>query len=178
MLFRSQILGDSINMSDAQMSRLGRLKPGEAFFFFNKLDEPEEVVTPNYRLENNISITLSDDGIRELSTYWNDKRELLRPYPECRLCRFCQHGCDRDRRVLARDVARRLYVRNFKVSDTSFDPLKFVLARISRLIRAELNDEPFSPELLLCVKVHLWRRIRYGTRIPITQAQIDSSLRK
>ena len=173
-----QILGDSINMSDAQMSRLGRLKPGEAFFFFNKLDEPEEVVTPNYRLENNISITLSDDGIRELSTYWNDRRELLRPYPECRLCRFCQHGCDRDRRVLARDVARRLYVRNFKVSDTSFDPLKFVLARISRLIRAELNDEPFSPELLLCVKVHLWRRVRYGTRIPITQAQIDSSLRK
>ena len=71
-----------------------------------------------------------------------------------------------------------LYVRNFKVSDTSFDPLKFVLARISRLIRAELNDEPFSPELLLCVKVHLWRRVRYGTRIPITQAQIDSSLRK
>jgi hypothetical protein len=78
-----QIVADSMNMSEAQIQRMSRLKPGEAFLFFNRLDEPEEVITPDYRLENNISITLSDDGIRELTTYWNDKQECLRPYPEC-----------------------------------------------------------------------------------------------
>ena len=33
-----QIIGDSMNMSDEQIKRLAKLKPGEAFLFFNKLD--------------------------------------------------------------------------------------------------------------------------------------------
>ena len=61
-----QIVADSMNMNEAQAKRLSRLKPGEAFLFFNRLDEPEEVITPDYRLDNNISITLSDEGIKEL----------------------------------------------------------------------------------------------------------------
>lgn len=173
-----KILGDSINMSDAQIARLGKLRPGEAFFFFGRLDEPEEVITPDYRMKNRISITLSDDGIRELSTYWIGKEASLRPYPECNLCRFCAKRCDYDRRVLARDIARRIFVRHFRQHDTSFDPLRDVLAQISKLVKAELNDEQFSTELLLCVKTHLWRRVRYGTRIPITQTQIESSLKR
>ena len=64
-----QIIGDSTNMSDSQIQRMAKLKPGEAFLFFNKLDEPEEVITPDYRLDNNISITLSDEGIKQISTY-------------------------------------------------------------------------------------------------------------
>lgn len=64
-----QIVADSMNMSDSQVQRLSRLKPGEAFLFFNKLDEPEEVVTPDYRLENNISITLSIDILCSVNTY-------------------------------------------------------------------------------------------------------------
>ena len=55
-----QIIGDSTNMTETQIQRMAKLKPGEAFLFFNKLDEPEEVITPDYRLDNNISITLSD----------------------------------------------------------------------------------------------------------------------
>ena len=84
-----QILADSTSMSEVQTQRLAKLKPGEAFFFFNKLDEPEEVVTPDYRLENKISISLSDEGIKEKTTYWNDKQEKLRPYPECQHVACC-----------------------------------------------------------------------------------------
>lgn len=84
-----QIVADSMNMSDPQVQRLSRLKPGEAFLFFNKLDEPEEVVTPDYRLENNISITLTDEGIRDLSTYWHSRKQYLKPYPECNLIKYC-----------------------------------------------------------------------------------------
>lgn len=173
-----QIIGDSTNMTDVQVQRMAKLKPGEAFLFFNKLEEPEEVITPDYRLENNISITLSDDGIRTLSTYWNNKAEKLRPYPECQCVTCCSKTCDYARRVLAREVARRIFVKNFRSDTRDFEILKKVFRRISQMIQAELNDEEFTPELLSCVKVHLWRRIKYGTKIPIRDTQIENSLRK
>ena len=173
-----QIIGDSTNMSDVQIQRMSKLKPGEAFLFFNKLDEPEEVITPDYRLENNISITLSDEGIKSLSTYWNGMPDKLRPYPQCQFVSHCAHTCDYSRRILAREVARRIFVKNFKAETKDFEPIKKVFSQISRLIQNELNDEPFTPELLSCVKVHLWRRIKYGTKIPLKDIQIENSLKK
>lgn len=173
-----QIVADSMNMSEAQVQRMSRLKPGEAFLFFNRLDEPEEVVTPDYRLENNISITLSDEGIRELSTYWSDKQEFLRPYPECAKTKYCTHSCDYGRRILAKEIARRIFVKSFKAGTSDFETVKKVFGQISRLVKAELNDEPFTKELLSCVKVQLWRRIRYGTKIPVKDVQIINSLEK
>ena len=173
-----QIVADSMNMSEAQLQRMSRLKPGEAFLFFNKLDEPEEIITPDYRLENNISITLSDEGIRELTTYWRDKQECLRPYPECERTVYCAHSCDYTRRILAKEIARRIFVKNFKIGSSDFEPVKKVFGQITKLVKAELNDEPFSKELLSCVKVHLWRRILYGTKIPVKDVQILNSLEK
>lgn len=173
-----QIIGDSTNMTDTQIQRMAKLKPGEAFLFYNKLEEPEEVITPDYRLNNNISITLSDEGIKSLSTYWNDKADKLKPYPECQCVACCAATCDYARRVLAREIARRIYVKNFKADTKSFDAVTKVFGKISKLIQAELNDEIFTLELLSCVKVHLWRRIKYGTKIPIKDTQIENSLKK
>lgn len=173
-----QIIADSMNMNDAQIQRLSRLKPGEAYLFFNRLDEPEEVITPDYRLNNSISISLSDDGIKQLSKYWDDKQECLRPYPECEKTNYCTHSCDYSRRILAREIARRIFVRNFKPETSDFNVVIKVFRQITKLVKAELNDEPFSPELVACVKVHLWRRIRYGTKIPVKDIQITNSLIK
>lgn len=173
-----QIIGDSMNMSDEQIKRLAKLKPGEAFLFFNKLDEPEEVITPDYRLENNISISLSDEGIKQLSTYWDDKAKKLRPYPECDMTPYCHNNCDYYRRILAREIARRIYVRNFKPDSKDFEIVKKVFGQISKLVVAELNDEPFDAQLLSCVKMHLWRRIKYGTKIKLKDKIIENSLKK
>ncbi|NDV45466.1 ATP-binding protein [Paludibacter sp. 221] len=173
-----QILADSTNMSDTQAQRLAKLKPGEAFFFFNKLDEPEEIVTEDYRLQNNISISLSDEGIKSLSTYWNDKSDKLCPYPECQHVSYCSTKCDYSRRILAKEISRRIFVRNFKQNDSNFDPVKKVFGQISKMIIVELNDEPFNKELLLCVKAQLWRKIKYGTKIPVSDTQIQKSLEK
>ena len=136
------------------------------------------MITPDYRLENNISITLSDQGIKELSTYWNGKEKLLRPYPQCRDCKYCGNGCDYARRVLAREVARRIFTKHIKAGAKDFDPVRKAFSHISKLVVEELNDEPFSPELLACVKVHLWRRIRYGTALTISDALIENSIKK
>ena len=173
-----QIISDSTNMTEAQFLRLARLRPGEAFFFFNRLDEPEEVVTPNYRLENNIGITLSDDSVRALSTYWSDKQQLLRPYPQCQLVKYCSSSCDQNCRMLAKEIARRIFIHNFRPDTSDIQVLAGVLSKISSLVKAELNEEPFSKELLACVKVHLWRRVKYGTKIPVRDIQIENSLKK
>ena len=76
------------------------------------------------------------------------------------------------------EIARRIFVKNFKVGCSGFEPVKKVFGQITNLVKAELNDEPFSRELLSCVKVHLWRKIRYGTKIPVREVQIMNSLEK
>ena len=173
-----QILSDSMGLNETQSARMARLKPGEAYLFFNRLDAAEEILTPNYRLENNIDISLSDSSIASLSTYWRNKPEFLRPYPYCEIVPCCRTCCDYNRRLLAKEIARRIFVRNLKSDTADFSSLKEVFAHISALIVAELNDEPYSRELLSCVKVHLWRKIRYETKIRVSDAQIEASLKK
>ena len=173
-----EILADSTSMSELQTNRLAKLKPGEAFLFFNRLDEPEEIITPDYRLNNNISISLADEGIRQFSTYWNDKQDKLRPYPECKLCPYCDVSCDYNRRILAKEVARRIFKKYIGKGCKDIERLKVVLGRISKLIVAELNDEPFSRELLSCVKVYLWRHVKYDSHLRVAQNVINNSLSK
>ncbi len=173
-----QILADSTSMSDIQITRLAKLKPGEAFLFFNRLDEPEEIITPNYRMDNKISISLSDESIKELSSYWKDKQDKLRPYPECQICPYCKVSCDYNRRVLAKEVARRIFNKYIKSGAKDMEKVVFVFSKIISLIVRELNDETFDRPLLSCVKVHLWRRIKYETNINVSEGTIQKSLIK
>lgn len=173
-----QILADSTSMSDIQISRLAKLKPGEAFLFFNKLEEPEEIITPDYRLVNNISISLSDTGIKQLATYWNDKQINLRPYPECAITPYCQNSCSYEQRLLAKEIARRIFNKNIPIGTKNIEDLKSVMMRIQTLVLAELNDEKFDRKLLSCVKVHLWRKVKYETKINISDGTIKKSLVK
>ena len=171
-----KILANSSNMNEVQEGRLAKLKPGEAFMFFGKLDEPEEIKTEDYRLANNINITLSDESIKSLSTYWNNRKEKLRPYPECSYCQFCVKGCDYNKRILSREMARRIFSKNFKQDSTDTQIIKDVFKQMTQLIKQELNDEPFDQYLLACTELHLFRKIRYGTKINISDATIKMTI--
>jgi hypothetical protein len=173
-----QILADSSNINETKSLRLAKLKPGEAFFFFGKLDEPEEIITENYRLANNINITLSDEGIKSLSTYWNTREKHLRPYPECAYCQYCVMKCDYNKRILGREVARRIFVKNFKPDSVDSNIVKSIFGQMTSLIKQELNDEPFDQHLFACVELHLIRRIRYGTKIKISDETVKITLSK
>ena len=173
-----EILGNSTSMSETQIARLAKLKPGEAFLFFNRLDEPEEIITPDYRLNNQISISLSDDGIKQLSTYWSDKQDRLRPYPECAFAPCCEKCCDYNRRLLAREVARRIFRKGVPMNAKDTEPVKKVFSKFTQLIQEELNDEPFSQEPRSCVKVHFWRKLKYETRLRIRSANIEQSIKR
>jgi hypothetical protein len=171
-----QILADSSNMSESKKERLAKLKQGEAFLFFGKLDEPEEIRTEDYRLANNINITLSDEEIKSLSTYWNSRKDKLRPYPECGYCRSCANGCDYNKRILGRELARRIFVKNFKPDSGDSTLVKDVFRQMTPFIKQELNDEPFDRHLFACAELHLIRRIRYGTKIKISDATVQMTL--
>lgn len=173
-----EILANSTSMSEVQTLRLAKLKPGEAFLFFNRLDEPEEIITPDYRLDNKISISLSDDGIKQLTTYWKDKQEKLRPYPECAFAPCCKQCCDYERRLLAREVARRIFRMYVPTGTNNPEPVKRAFSKFSSLIKAELNDEPFSPELRSCVKVHFWRKLKYDTVLRVREEDIKNSIER
>ena len=173
-----QILADSIGMNELQIQRLAKLKPGEAFLFFNRLEEAEEIVTPDYRLDNNISISLSDDSIGELSTYWIDRKKLLRPYPECDQISCCKNECCFERRILAREIARRIFTHHCDSQTSDFQVVLDIFAKLITLIRSELNDEPYTAELKACVKVHLWRRLVYSTKLKISPGTVSKSLQK
>ncbi|MDO4413715.1 MAG: ATP-binding protein [Erysipelotrichaceae bacterium] len=173
-----QIIADSMNMEEVQMKRLGRLKPGEAFLFFNKLEEPEEVAIADYRAQKDISITITDQKIKQLSSYWHGKEQMLKPYPECNYINACSNTCNYDRRILGREIARRIYVKYCRPSMNSIDQIKPVFQNMTKLVYAELNGEEFSKELLLCTKCQLFRRIRYGTKVPIHDSLIKNTLSK
>jgi len=170
------ILANSSNMNEIQEQRLAKLKPGEAFLFFGKLDEPEEIKTEDYRLANNINITISDEKIKSLSTYWNIRKEKLRPYPECVYCNYCTKECDYNKRILSREMARRIFSKNFKPDSSDPQIVKDVFKQMAQLIKQELNNEPFDQHLLACTELHLMRRIKYGTKIMISEATIKLTI--
>lgn len=80
-----EMFGASVGMTDSQRRRLGTLRPGEATVFFDRLDSPEEILTPNYRDRHDIPISISDDDVRLLNQFWVENRALLYPYPQCKL---------------------------------------------------------------------------------------------
>ena len=61
---------------------------------------------------------------------------------------------------------------------TEITPVVKVFSQITKLVTAELNGEDFTQELFLCVKCHLWRRIKFETNIPVRDIQIINSLSK
>jgi hypothetical protein len=82
------------------------------------------------------------------------------------------------RRELASEVAQRIFTKNFKLETDRLDPLVQVLGRISALVKAELNDEVFGRPLLSCVKVHLFRKVRYRTKLRLPDVTVNNSLAK
>ena len=173
-----QMVADSTGMSDMQMSRLSKLRPGEAFLFFNRLDEPEEVVISDYRLENNIEISLTDDSLRQLATYWIGKEKNLRPYPECSEVSCCFETCDYCRRVLAKEISRRIFMKYMNRDRNNVDVFKSVYYNLKDLIIKELNFEEYSEELLYCVRVHFLRKVKYSTKIQINEETLVRLLLK
>jgi hypothetical protein len=65
-----------------------------------------------------------------------------------------------------------------KPDNADSSAVKDLFRQMTPLIKQELNDEPFDRHLFTCVELHLIRRIRYGTRIKISDATAQVTLSK
>ena len=172
------IFAHSTNMPQAQQDRLTKLRPGEAFLFMNGLEEPEEVVAEDYRAKNKIRITISDDEVAAKSTYWRDKQEKLKPYPECRYIQYCEH-CNFAMRNLASEISRRVFSKNFNQNSNNGDELKICYSTIEKQsIEALRGKQDLTKPLAGCIKLHFLRRVKYGTKIKVSDKLIADTLKK
>lgn len=172
-----RIIADSVGLNEHQALRLMRMKPGEMFLFFNRLDQVEEVVTPDYRAEKQIDISITDQSVAQLSTYWSTRQAKLRPFPECEFCCHCLETCSYRRRAISREIARRICRKNFRAESKDFALVRRVFGHITALVKNELNGEEFNSELMACVKVHIWRYIRYNTLIEFDDRTARDSIK-
>lgn len=173
------IFANSTNMDEKQTERMTQLVEGEAFFFMGGMSKPEEVLIPDYRADHRINITISDNEVKQKSTYWIGKEEKLKPYPECNKTRFCAKTCKLKERELANNVSRKIFNKYF--TDKSQDEKVFVAVfnSIIKEIQTVLNGKrELTKDLLYCVKVHLIRLIKYNTQIKITNEHIERLFEK
>ena len=166
-----KIVMDSTTMTELQFDRLARLKTGQALVYFDKLEDVEEVKFKDYRLENNISIDLSDESVKRLMNYWDDKQHILIPYEECHYLNECKSRCDFNCRSKSRVIADRLFRKHVN-NIRKLDDFKQLYLKINVLIKEEI-DEVFGPELFdslkNCVKVHFLRKVRFNSSIGLTK---------
>lgn len=168
-----EILAASTNMSDAQSERLARLRPGEALLFYDRLEEPEEIVTADWRAQRGIPVFVPDDVVTRKVTYWRRHPELLVPYPEC------SYVGDWDVSVAAigKEIARRIFTRYVLTRNVGYQNLGPIYRRLDALITSELPESiPGTPALRRAVKVNFLRLVKYDSPITLTDGTIRKTL--
>ncbi len=169
-----EILAASTNMSEAQRERLARLRPGEALLFYDRLEDPEEIVTADWRAQRGIATFVPDDVIARKVTYWQRHPELLVPYPECAYI----GGWDGAVAAAGKEVARRLVSAHLPANASRIDQLRAAYCRLDALIADELpSSMPNTLALRHAVKVNFLRLVKYQTQIPLTDATIRKTLK-
>ncbi len=155
-----EIFANSVSMSDRQMSRMAKLKPGEAYLFFNKMNEPEEIVTPEHRNSHGYRISLSDQELSERSRYWKLHPKNLRPYPECENKKECAETCDYNCRMLAREIGVRIAKRYTSKKVSYEEAYNHLLENFKTILPKELPAEQNTPKLRACAYMHAVRNLR------------------
>ncbi len=169
------ILGDSTDMKDIQVERLAKLRPGEAFFYMNGLEEPEEVITEDYRKKVQIRTTISDGEIAEKTTYWNDKKDKLKPFIQCGCTDCCNEGCNYMLKAEAEEYVKRIFNESFNEQSKDRSKLVEVYKEIPNKVQEYAGDRT-TKQLICCTKIQLLRKIIYNTKIPFSKEASNQTI--
>lgn len=169
------ILGDSTDMKEIQVERLAKLRPGEAFLYMNGLEEPEEIITEDYRKKVQIRTTISDDEIAQKTTYWNDKKDKLKPFIQCCYTDCCDNGCNYIIKAEAEEYAKRIYNANFNEQSSDRDKLVEVYQEIEEKVQ-EFAKEKATEQLVCCTKIQFLRKIVYNTKIRFSKEAANKTI--
>ncbi len=168
-----EIISCSMAMDDVQKSRLTKLRPGEAFTFFGKLDAPEEINMTDYRQDNGIRTWISDEELAQKVSYWKSRSEPMLPYPECSISGLCAGGCGYECRAMCKEVSRRLF-RELIGNTHDKNVLRKAILRMPIAI-LETVPECSSTEKA-CVNVQFWRMVKYSSKYNISSSFMEDMI--
>lgn len=165
-----ELIADTTNMEAETANQLAKLKTGEAYVYYSKLDSAQLIITPDIREQEGIRLTVPDQDIKSRMTYWEDKRPLLKPYQECKCCSLCEGGCEFKLRADADHYARRLSGACAGRIRSNEDFLRYIVS-VDQLLSRVLQDEGKQPSkrLIDCVRIKFYRNIQLETpfRVPV-----------
>lgn len=167
-----ELIADSTNMDENDLSNLSKLRPGEAYVYYSQLDTPQIVVTEDIREKEGIRLSVPDAEVAERSTYWNSHLELLKPYRECGLCEKCKETCDFNTRSNAEFIANKAFARFRGEIKTSEDFRKCIF-HLPNLMKKDFESyyDLDQYKLQICSRIKLMRKIVLELPVSITDKE-------
>ena len=168
-----ELIADSTNMDKNASQQISRLKPGEAYVYFSRLENPQLVLTQDIREKEHIRLNVPNEEIAKKMTYWENRKSGLKPFAECNYCGACKSGCDFSLRAKADYYANRFVsTSQDKIKDAK--SLKVYMLGIDKFlskITAEMEAEQ-KVRMIKCTAIRFMRKIQLGTSIRIPRAEV------
>ena len=168
------IIADSTNMKEHVKQQLSRLETGEAFAYYSMLEDPQLITTVDIREKEGIRLSVSDLEVKERMTYWEERKELLKPHFECVHSQSCKHSCDFFVRANADYYSDKIY-REFALKIADKNILIKYMYKLHELVifydkrNANKND---LKRLCNCTKIKFLRKILLEKPITLAKEEI------
>lgn len=154
-----ELISDSTNMDEDSQNNLSRLKPGEAYVYFSKLETPQMVMTEDIREKERIRLNVTDLEVAERTMYWKTHFSLLKPYRECSFNSFCKDTCDFVLRANAEFIANSAFYK-YRSAIKDVGSLKKCVFHLPNLMIKEYEKYPNSEikRVQICSRIKLMRK--------------------
>lgn len=172
-----ELIADSTNMPVEDSQNLSRLHVGEAYVYYSMLDYPKLLVTEDIREKENIRLKVEDKELLERMTYWKFRKDLLKPFGECRLCKKCIDGCDLSLRADAEYIAE-MTVAQFREAIHSEKDANKCVYYVRELMKSEFQrfDEETVQRLVACVQIRLNRKLELDAAYAVKKDLLEKWL--
>jgi len=172
-----ELIADSTNMDKNASQRISRLKPGEAYVYFSRLENPQLVMTEDIREKEHIRLNVPNEEIAKRMGYWENRKARLKPFAECNFCESCKNGCDFSLRAKADYYANRFILTNQdKIKDAK--SLKVYMLGVEKFLSkiTEGMETEQKMRMVKCTAIRFMRKIQLVTSIRIPTAETKQIL--
>ena len=172
-----ELIADSTNMDKNASQRISRLKPGEAYVYFSRLENPQLVMTEDIREKEKIRLNVPNEEIAKRMSYWENRKARLKPFAECNFCETCKNGCDFSLRAKADYYANRFMLTN-QDSIKDAKSLKVYMLGVDKFLSkiTEGMETEQKTRMVKCTAIRFMRKIQLGTSIRIPTAEVKQIL--
>jgi hypothetical protein len=172
-----ELIADSTNMDKDASQMISRLKPGEAYVYYSRLENPQLIKTEDIREKEGIRLNVPNEEIAEKMTYWKNRKWSLKPFFECNYNESCKSGCDFSLRAKADYYANRLMLTSQdKIKDTR--SLKIYMIGVEKFLSKV--TESMNPEqkicMIKCTTIRFMRKVQLITPLKLSKVEAKQIL--